>query len=181
MRVPTQIECERLMSEMDMLDHIVDHSRQVCRVAVLLVEGLREGGLRLNAELVQAAALLHDITKTRSFSTRENHAATGADFLSDRGFPEVGRIVAQHVTLKNYPEAASPIEAEIVNYADKRVLHDRIVSLDERMDYILERYGRLPEHRERIRWLWRQSTRLEARIFSLLAFPPGMLASLLRQ
>ncbi len=161
------------MAEMAMLPHIVDHSRQVCRVAGLLVDGLRAGGVTLNPDLVRAAALLHDITKTRSFDTRENHAATGADLLRARGFPEVGRIVGQHVALEAYPEASPPGEAEIVNYADKRVLHDRIVLLDERMDYILERYGRLPEQRVRIRRLWDLSTLVEARIFSRLPCAPG--------
>jgi putative nucleotidyltransferase with HDIG domain len=180
MRIPTETECERLMAEMEMLEHIVDHSRQVCRVALLLVERLG-GGVALNPELVRAAALLHDITKTRSFTTRENHAATGAEFLGERGFPEVGRIVGQHVTLAAYPDSAPPAEAEIVNYADKRVLHDRVVSLDERMAYILDRYGRLPEQCERIRRLWRRSTLLERRIFARLDFSPDMVALFLGQ
>jgi uncharacterized protein len=32
-------------------------------------------------------------------------------------------------------------EREIVFYADKRVMHDRIVSLDERIDDLVDRYG----------------------------------------
>ena len=179
MRLPSVPDCENLMAEMQMLGHIVDHSRQVCRVAVLLVERLADGGLVLNRDLVRAAALLHDITKTRSFVTHENHAATGAELLKRRGFPEVATIVRQHVTLDAYPESAPPVEADIVNYADKRVLHDRIVTLDERMEYILNRYGRLPEDRVRIRRLWYRSVRLEGRIFARLAFTPEMVGPLL--
>jgi hypothetical protein len=63
-------------------------------------------------------------------------------------------------------------EAEILNYADKRVLHDEVVSLDRRRDYILERYGKLPEDQERIRWLWKKTLDLENKIFSDLTIVP---------
>jgi hypothetical protein len=53
------------------------------------------------------------------------------------------------------------------------VLHDRVVSLDERLDYILERYGQPPERRERIHWLWEKTLELEAKIFDALAVDPA--------
>jgi putative nucleotidyltransferase with HDIG domain len=157
---------------MRMMEHIVRHSLQVCRVAELLVQQLREKGRTLNRDLVRAAALLHDITKTRSLTTGEQHSESGCNLLADRGYAEVGDIVRQHVKLDIYFGSDSPSEAEIVNYADKRVLHDRIVSLDERMAYILERYGATPEYRARLRWLWQISNQQEKRIFAELSFPP---------
>jgi hypothetical protein len=60
----------------------------------------------------------------------------------------------------------------IINYADKRVLHDRIVSLDERMRYIQQRYGTQPEHEHRIQMLWESTTALEKQIFKDLPFSP---------
>ena len=158
-----------------MMGHIVDHSEQVCRVAVCLADNLNLEGTGLNTELIRVSALLHDITKTRSFRTRENHAQTGAEFLQKRGFTEVGRIVAQHVKLDTYFASSSPVEAEIVNYADKRVLHDQIVSLTDRMTYILDRYTDGMESRERILGLWAKSKELEKRIFSYLPFLPEAL------
>ena len=38
MRIPSQRECFQLISEMDMLDNIVAHSIQVCRVATVLLD-----------------------------------------------------------------------------------------------------------------------------------------------
>jgi len=172
MRIPSRENCYRLIREMRMMEHIVRHSLQVCRVAELLVQQLREKGRTLNRDLVRAAALLHDITKTRSLTTGEQHSESGCNLLVDRGYAEVGDIVRQHVKLDIYFGSDSPSEAEIVNYADKRVLHDRIVSLDERMAYILERYGATPEYRARLRWLWKISNRQEKRIFAELSFPP---------
>ena len=158
-----------------MLEHIVAHSLQVCRVGMCLVDSLKAQGIHLDGQLVQAAALLHDITKTRSFKTEENHALTGSRCLTDSGFPEVGDLVRQHVRLDDYSEPISLAEAEIINYADKRVLHDRIVSLDERMNYIMERYGRQPAHQQRIRLLWERTKDLEKQIFSHLPFSPNNL------
>ncbi|CAB1058605.1 Metal-dependent phosphohydrolase [Olavius sp. associated proteobacterium Delta 1] len=179
MKIPTQEQCFLLMCEMRMMDHIVVHSMQVCRVATFLAEHLDPAQNRLNHELIRAAALLHDITKTRSFKTEENHALTGGQLLAEQGYPEVGDLVRQHVRLDAYPDPVTLWEAEIINYADKRVLHDRIVGLDQRLDYIREKYGKLPEHQARIQWLWGKTLVIEKEIFSDLAIDPQDLNRLL--
>jgi putative nucleotidyltransferase with HDIG domain len=179
MKIPTQKQCFLLMCEMKMMDHIVVHSMQVCRVATFLAEQLDAARNGLDHELIRAAALLHDITKTRSFKTEENHALTGGQFLAEQGYPEVGELVRQHVRLDEYPDPVTLGEAQIINYADKRVLHDRIVGLDKRLDYILEKYGKLPEHQERIQWLWGKTRVLENEIFRGLAIAPPDLDRLL--
>ena len=173
MRIPSQKHCDQLILEMNMMDHIVDHSCQVCRVAVFLTDHLIQNGVHLNRELIRAAAMLHDITKTRSFETGEDHARTGGQLLTEMGYPEVGDIIRQHVALDNSLTDGALGETEIVNYADKRVRHDKIVSLDHRMTYILDRYGKSPEHRVRIQKLWRDAARLEKKIFNRLPFQPG--------
>lgn len=161
------------MCQMSMLEHIVAHSLQVCRVGMSLVDYLDAQGVVLDGQLVQAAALLHDITKTRSFKTEENHALTGGQFLAGAGFPEVGDLVRQHVRLDDYSKHKSIAEPEIINYADKRVLHDRIVSLDERMRYIMDKYGKKSAHQKRIRILWEKTKDLEKQIFGYLSFSPA--------
>jgi len=80
-----------------MLDNIVDHCRQVFRVALTLLNNLNGASPNINKRLIVAAALLHDITKTRSFTTWEDHTQTGEQFLFGRGYPKVGQIVGQHV------------------------------------------------------------------------------------
>jgi putative nucleotidyltransferase with HDIG domain len=168
-------DCFRLMREMQMPEHIAAHSIQVCRVALCLAERLQPMGISLNLQLVQAAALLHDITKNRSFETAENHALTGGQQLTALGYPEIGNLVRQHVRLDDYSNPNTLSEAVMINYADKRVLHDRIVSLDERMHYIEERYGTEPEHKVRIRLLWDKTAALEKQIFKYLPFVPDEL------
>ena len=176
-RIPSEETCRRLMADWGMLENIVAHSLQVCRVSLLLTDHLNHAGL--NRELIRAAALLHDITKTRSFHTRENHDETGELLLEDLGYPEVARIVGQHVFLKRHDASVVPAEAEVINYADKRVLHDRIVPLGERMGYILERYGREPVRRQNILRLWKQTEILEERLFAGLSIAPDDVGRLL--
>ena len=175
MRIPSRKACFELICELEMLEHIVAHSLQVCRVALYLADRLSEQGIALDREMVEAAALLHDITKTRSFQTGEMHTETGAEVLRERGYFEVGEIVRQHVRLDTYFQAKTPDEAEIVNYADKRVLHDKIVPMADRMNYILEKYGQRADLGDRLDWLWKKSEEVERRIFSSLPFGPEVL------
>ena len=177
--IPSVETCYRLIEEMGMLPHIVAHSEQVCRVALCLVDHMNHSSARLNRPLVQAAALLHDITKTRSFETGEDHAFTGKEMLKGRGFPEVARVVGQHVHLENEVLDEAVDEARVVNYADKRVLHDKVVSLEKRMAYIVERYGREEAHRERIMRLWEESRNLEEHLFRYIEFQPDELTRFL--
>jgi uncharacterized protein len=175
--IPDPQECFRLMTLMQMQPHIRDHSRQVCRVAEFLTDALIAAGMPLSRPLITAAALLHDITKTRSFDTGENHAATGATYLASLGYRRVSEIVRQHVVLDSQGGNGQPSEAAIVNYADKRVLHDTITDLESRMDYIRERYGITPAQRERIAALCDTTAQLERRLFSRLSFGPDELVT----
>lgn len=180
MKIPSREACYRLMCEMKMFDHIVGHSLQVCRVAVFLAGQLRVKGFDLNDRLIKAAAFLHDITKTRSFDTDENHAVTGGQLMVELGYPEVGDLVRQHVRLDEYFAHKALNEAQIINYADKRVLHDRIVTFGKRMDYIVEKYGKAPQHRRRLHKLRDTTLALESKIFSNLDFVPDDLAKLIQ-
>jgi len=172
MKIPSKQQCFEFLFEMKTLEHIVAHSIQVGRVALFLQEHLKRSGLLLNRNLIQASALLHDITKTRSLETGEFHSQTGSDLLGSMGYPEVGDIVRQHVRLDTYSENDGVTEAAIVNYADKRVLHDRIVSLETRMEYILDKYGNRPDLLGRLSRLWKKTVSLEKRIFDPLPFGP---------
>ena len=172
MRIPVRSECMDMLVDMEMPDHIKAHSMLVCRVALMITDDLLTAGIPLNRSLVKASALLHDITKPRSFSTGENHSQTGGEYLTEIGYPEVGDIVRQHVVLDAYFKGDAPCEAEIVNYADKRVLHDQVVPLNDRMNYILDRYAKTEKHKRLLRVVWDQTLLLEERLFSHLSYGP---------
>lgn len=181
MKIPTKQECYELIYEMENLDHIAAHSFQVCRVALLIADYLndRTGSNKLNRDLIMASSMLHDITKTRSLETGEAHAETGAEYLKEKNYPEVAEIVRQHVLLDEFSEDTAVNETEIVNYADKRVLHDKIETLENRMNYIMNRYGTTPGYRQRLHRVWETAQAQERKIFNKIPFHPDLLVNYL--
>jgi putative nucleotidyltransferase with HDIG domain len=176
--IPTVETCLQLMDEYRMLANIKDHSRVVARVAELITTELRQRGEALDLDLVTAGALLHDIAKTHCLDSRCDHAKVGSAICRDLGFPETAEIVAEHVLLKSNGSGRIT-EKEIVYYADKRVNHDRVVSLHDRLDYILDRYARNDEVRQDlIRQNFDKCLAVEKRVFAALDFRPEQVAAL---
>ncbi|HEU18425.1 MAG TPA: hypothetical protein ENO00_03445 [Deltaproteobacteria bacterium] len=55
MKIPSRTEFYRIVCDMGMPDHIIIHSLQVSRVAILLVDAITATGIRINRDLVDAA------------------------------------------------------------------------------------------------------------------------------
>ncbi len=139
--VPTIDECYEIIRQHNMRDNIIKHSEQVMNVAMALVANLREPGL-VQASLVQAAALLHDIAKTRTIETKEmRHDLIGGQIMREMGYDAIAEIVDSHVVFEGFRPDGDLEAREVVFYADKRVMHDRIVSIDDRIDDLVQRYG----------------------------------------
>ena len=158
-----------------MLEHIVEHSIEVAKVALFLSIELNRRGQRINLPLVEASALLHDLTKTECLRTQEDHALTGFRLLKEIGFERIGEIVAAHIHLSKEMDPQQISEEEVVNYADKRVQHDRVVSLDERFEDLKRRYGKSERAIELLEGLRQSTFEIERRIFSILEMDPNRL------
>lgn len=182
--VPTIEQCLSWIDQHEMLDNIRQHSFVVARVAEALFNGLERVGkapVLADKDLVLAGALLHDIAKTLCIRTGCHHANVGQQICVDLGYPQIGELVAEHVVLKRFtPELYSKGifgAKELVYYADKRVRHDEVVTLDNRLEYILERYGNGdPEKEDHIRKNFSKTTEFEAYLFNFLDFPKETLA-----
>ena len=178
--IPGVKECLDLMEKHHMLPNIKDHSILVARVAEIITNGLIAAGHDLLPEMVIAGALLHDIGKTSCLNNDDDHAAKGLEICLAHKLDTIGDIVAEHVILKNYEPENGLAEKEIVYYADKRVNHAQVVSLEERLAYILERYGMNNEVRCRaIKRNYTLCQNLEKRMFSFLTFEPSDIKDLL--
>ncbi len=139
--VPTEDECYELIRRYSMRDNIVAHSVQVMKVSLALVENIRDPST-IHAGLVRAAALLHDIAKTCTIGSPElRHDLIGGEIMRGLGYDAIALIVESHVVFTNFLRDGPLEEREIVFYADKRVMHDRIVTIDERVRDLAERYG----------------------------------------
>ena len=140
--IPTVKECFQIMEKYEMLENIRAHSVVVEKVANLIGKGLIHVGVDLTIERITAGALLHDIGKSLCLNTGSDHAVIGEEICVQNGLEEIAEIVREHITLQSYQPGAAICEKEIIYYADKRVNHDLVVSLEERLSYLLKRYGR---------------------------------------
>ncbi len=179
--LPTYDDCLALMAAHGMLPNVREHSYRVMQVAAFLGQALAAAGLELHLPLISTGALLHDLGKTPCLGTAQNHAQWGAEILSALGYPELAQVVREHVRLEEELVAdPRPLrEAEVVNYADKRVLHTRVVSLADRFADLKVRYGRTPEALVRINAMEVSSLALEEKLFAALPCGPADLLDII--
>jgi len=164
------------MTRYRMLDNIRAHSIMVARVARLLADNM--AGVQLNMNLIISGALLHDIAKTQCLDSNRNHALEGEEIVLRHGYNELAEIVAEHVVLGR-TTAGIIVEKQIVYYADKRINHDKVVSLDDRLAYILDRYARdNPARHQAIMINFGKCQALEKEIFTRLDSVPEDVAVL---
>jgi uncharacterized protein len=178
--VPSVRDCYALMNGYGMLDNIRDHSVLVAKVAGLISSRLMDAGFCVSMEKTIAGALLHDIGKTMCLEYGGDHAALGREICLRHKFNEIADIVGEHVRLQDHSAQQAVSEKEIVYYADKRVTHSSVVSLEERLSYILEQYGRNSSQIcQRIRENFALCKSLEIKLFASLDFKPEDLAGII--
>jgi putative nucleotidyltransferase with HDIG domain len=163
---PSDEACFAWWEEYAMPGHIRRHSLEVARVATLLAERALEigaQGVRIDAGGIRAAALLHDLAKDHAIRFGGNHAQLGAAMtLALTGNPPVAHGVLHHVHWPWEIDLSASFLALAVLYSDKRVLHDRVVSLAERHEDLIERYGKTEYIRGRIEQTARKVVVIEA-------------------
>ncbi len=141
-KIPDEKECLLLLRQYDVLPNILEHSEKVKLVSLALADNLIDTSM-INRDLVLASALLHDIAKTQCLKRRDlHHDYIGGKILRDMGYIRIAEIVESHVIMKDFNPTGRIEEREIVHYSDKRVMHDRIVTIDERIDDLINRYSR---------------------------------------
>ena len=170
---PGDAACFALWDKYAMLPNIRRHSLLVAHIATALARKAEALGLPVRAAQVRASALLHDIAKTYCVRYGGSHAQVGAAWT----VAETGNYaVAQGVMLHVWWPWSLPQGTDIcalpffVMYADKRVRHDACVTLEERYDDLLQRYGRTEEAREGIRAAYRQGKTIEDALAVLLGW-----------
>jgi putative nucleotidyltransferase with HDIG domain len=180
--IPSIETCFLLMEKYGMLENIKAHSVVVAKIARLIAKGLEQAGVDISIEKTTAAALMHDIGKTASLKYGGDHTEIGRQICLRNHFEEIADIVREHVIFKDYELDGDYSEKEIVYYADKRVNHDRIVSLDERLVYILERYGNNQQDLcRRIKKNFKLCAKVEKKLFTKLNFRPESLSRLVEK
>ena len=162
--VPSTAACHALWDKYAMLDHIRAHSTQVADLAVALAERARDKGHSVDVPSVRASALLHDIAKTYTIAHGGSHAQMGASWVvTETGNRDIARGVMTHVHWPWPVDDATNVcrLPFFIIYADKRIKHATCVSLAERFEDLLARYGHTDFARASIRDSYAQGQAIE--------------------
>ncbi len=179
--IPNITECIKIMEKHSMLQNIKAHSITVTKVAYMISDFLLKAGEPISMEKVIAGALLHDIGKTEGLKTGRDHVEIGVKICLQHGFDEISELVAEHVILKNFDPEGKCTEKEIIYYSDKRVNHDKIVTLNERLEYIIDRYSQGNKYvADAIRKNFALCQEVEKKLFKKLPFSPDDIPKLAR-
>ena len=122
--------CHALLEAAGAGEKLQAHCRAVAELAEELRGALAEKGLVLDRETLRAAALLHDIARGQP-----EHAALGALWLRELGYPEAADCIRQH----HDPDSIALSEAALLYLADKAVRGSERVSVEERFAASLEK------------------------------------------
>ena len=170
---PDDAACLALWRKYAMLPTVERHSHMVAHIATELARRAADLGQPVHVGSVRAAALLHDLAKTYCLLHGGSHAQLGASWvLAETRHYDIARGVLLHV---HWPWAVphGPGICSLpffVIYADKRVRHDACVTLEERFEDLLTRYGRDAGARDGIRAAHEQAVTIERALSAQLGW-----------
>lgn len=140
----------RFLRKLNVSPSVRRHSINVARKSIKIANKITKANV--NKNLVVIGALLHDIGRSKTHGY--DHGIIGSKILKERGFPEnLSRICETHLLggldKEDAREAGLPIkdylpqslEEKIICLADKQCLGTKIVSIEERFEHWLKKYG----------------------------------------
>lgn len=158
--LPTRKECRAILAEYHVPPHIVSHSRAVAKLAVFLAQRLIAEGEAVDTELLERAALLHDMMRAHDFKESDYerleqnlpaqvrakwrqlhakyksipHELAAYEILKER-YPALALTIKRHryMALLDEKDRPESWEEKLLYYADMRVMHDKIVLLKQRL------------------------------------------------
>jgi len=158
----TKEEINKLIEEFQVPKHVQSHCEKVAKVAIYLARKLIEKGEKIDLELLETAAYLHDLVRVVDFKTftpdkfpnqptekelnkwcelrtnfqGKHHADAACEILCTKKYPELAEMIKKHkfLSIINPKEIPKTWEEKLLFYADKRVNHDQIVTLKERFE-----------------------------------------------
>ena len=158
--LPTHKESLALLRQYHVPPHIVRHSLAAAKLAVFLAQRLSDKGVTVDIDLVERACLLHDIMRVCDFAEADYqqferglaekekakwrklraryettlHEEAAYDILKEK-YPRLAVVIRKHKYASLLDDRSGPNtwEEKLVYYADKRVMHERIVPLEERL------------------------------------------------
>jgi HD superfamily phosphodiesterase len=193
-------EAKSIIMEHHLPDNIRNHSEKVCRVAKLIGDKYKEKGYQIDLENLISAALLHDLFRIADISEKDyeklranaeqydqvtwdsirnrykgkSHSQAAYEFLTNKGEDKIALMVKKHYFAALNSENDKPVtlEEKILNYADKRVAHGKIVSLPERFSEGQKRHNPEKNNMKEIEKLYDAYYALEKELLDPIGLKP---------
>jgi uncharacterized protein len=168
-KLPSREQALKLLRENHCSTQVVTHCESVAKLAVETAQTCKKKGLKVNVELVEIGALLHDLGRSKTHSV--NHVVAGAEIAKLQGLPKpVIAIIERHLgggitdaeaKKLGWPEGnyfPATLEEKIVSYADKLVETSGRVPIELTINKLREE--KLDTAAERVQKLYDEITQL---------------------
>jgi len=133
--VPDFAGCRKILADYGTPENVIGHCEAVAHCALVVARALNEKGYALDLALIRAAGLLHDVARVE-----KDHQKAGAALLRQLGYPEVAAIIDVHMTYPAFSPIACFNETDVVCLGDRLCKFDEYVGLEERMNYIMDKF-----------------------------------------
>ncbi|MCW4046485.1 MAG: TIGR00295 family protein [Candidatus Bathyarchaeota archaeon] len=130
--LPSREQALQLLRETRCAPAVIRHCEAVAEVALKTAKVLKEKGFKVDSNLVEIGALLHDIGRAKTHTV--HHAVVGAEIAEAAGLPDAvisiikrhvgGGITAEEAEKFGWPKdvyVPMTLEEKIVSYADKLI------------------------------------------------------------
>jgi putative nucleotidyltransferase with HDIG domain len=176
--IPTRAQAEAILTSFGLPDGIVAHSEGVARIAREAARLVAAQGIPVDIDLVEVAALLHDIDKLETRDGGGIHGIVGAERLTAMGHSELAAPVGSHpvTCLLDHDRFPRGWPSVLVSVADRHVASS-FLTTDERIDDLAVRY---PQHASELDTARRPGHALEAKVADATGLPVAELVERLR-
>lgn len=165
MDYPSEANIAQWREDVQLPEHIQKHCDAVAAFSNTLCDTLKKKGIIVRREALHRAAQIHDLFRfvdfkellsksPEEYSTQERvwhtwkmqypdctHEEACTAFLEEQGFVDFASIILPHGLGSSPAYPLRTIEQKILFYADKRVMEDQVVTLKQRFDDFVVRYG----------------------------------------
>jgi uncharacterized protein len=167
--LPNREQAIELLHKNHCSPQVVNHCIAVADLSLETAAKLEANGLKINIELVEAGALLHDLGRSKKHTV--DHAIVGAQMAKEIGLPDIViNIIKRHVGAGITDEESKwlgwpkdnyipqTLEEKVVSYADKLIDQSKRIPIETEI-------GRLEKEKkseaaERVRKLHEEITSL---------------------
>ena len=143
--LPNREQALGLLHKYKCSPQVISHCVAVANLAVETAGKLEGKGHKINIELVEAGALLHDLGRSQTHTV--DHAIAGAQIAQSVGLPEtVVRIIKRHVgagitaeeaQMMGWPKdvyAPQTLEEKVVSFSDKLIDRSRRMPIETEIE-----------------------------------------------